>query len=149
MLAWLRNVNIAIMVSHVSWNVLTSSTLLAQPCICTIVLNGQVLSFSSKCKSRCFMAFRPSTRPFLYCIVSVYSTWTHFLEFIGIINFGAFCWRRHCMAMSHSPCSLPSCLLQKCHRLVGPECRSTDHLSVLPVNLLAQEASLILWNSNF
>ena len=40
MLAWLRNVNIAILVSHVSWNVLTSSTLLAQPCICTIALNG-------------------------------------------------------------------------------------------------------------
>ena len=40
MLAWLSNVNIAILVSHVSWNVLTSSTLLAQPCICTVVLNG-------------------------------------------------------------------------------------------------------------
>ena len=40
MLAWLRNVNIAILVSHVSWNVLTSSTLLAQPCTCTITLNG-------------------------------------------------------------------------------------------------------------
>ena len=40
MSAWLRNVNITILVSHVSWNVLTSSTLLAQPCICTIALNG-------------------------------------------------------------------------------------------------------------
>ena len=38
-----------------------------------------------------------------------------FLEFLGIIKFGAFCWLRHCVAASHSPCSLPSCSLQKCH----------------------------------
>ena len=69
----------------------------------------------SRCKSRCCMAFHPPTRPFLYCNVSVYSTWKHFLEFLGIINFGAFCWLRHCVVASHSPCSLPSCSLRKCH----------------------------------
>ena len=40
MLVWLRNVNIVILVSHVSWNIPTSSTFVTQPCICTIALNG-------------------------------------------------------------------------------------------------------------
>ena len=56
MLAWLRNVNIAILVSHVSWNVLTSSTLLAQPCICTIVLNGHAHISNLHCQFLCCCA---------------------------------------------------------------------------------------------
>ena len=56
MLAWLRNVNIAILVSHVSWNVLTSSTLLAQPCICTIVLNGHAPISNLHCQFLCCCA---------------------------------------------------------------------------------------------
>ena len=53
MLAWLRNVNIAILVSHVSWNVLTSSSLLAQPCICTIALNGHAPISNLHCQFLC------------------------------------------------------------------------------------------------
>ena len=56
MLAWLRNVNIAILVSHVSWNVLTSSTLLAQPCICTIALNGHARISNLHCQFLCCCA---------------------------------------------------------------------------------------------
>ena len=56
MLAWLRNVNIAILVSHVSWNVLTSSTLLAQPCTCTITLNGHAHISNLHCQLPCCCA---------------------------------------------------------------------------------------------
>ena len=55
-LAWLRNVNIAILVSHVSWNVLTSSTLFAQPCICTIALNGHARISNLHCQFLCCCA---------------------------------------------------------------------------------------------
>ena len=56
MLAWLRNVNIAILVSHVSWNVLTSSTLLVQPCPCTITLNGHADISNLHCQLPCCCA---------------------------------------------------------------------------------------------
>ena len=56
MLAWLRNVYIAILVSHVSWNVLASSTLLAQPCICTIALIGHAPISNLHCQFLCCCA---------------------------------------------------------------------------------------------
>ena len=56
MLAWLRNVNIAILASHVSWNVLTSSTLAVQPCICTITLNGHARISNLHCQFLCCCA---------------------------------------------------------------------------------------------
>ena len=56
MLAWLRNVNIAILVSHVSWNVLISSTLVAQPCTCTITLNGHAHISNLHCQFLCCCA---------------------------------------------------------------------------------------------
>ena len=56
MLAWLRKVNIAILVSHVSWNVLTSSTLLAQPCTYTITLNGHARISNLHCQLLCCCA---------------------------------------------------------------------------------------------
>ena len=56
MLAWLRNVNIAILVSHVSWNVLTSSTLDARPCICSVALNGHARISNLHCLCLCCCA---------------------------------------------------------------------------------------------
>ena len=53
MLAWLRDVNIAVLVFFVSWNVLTSSTLLAQPCVCTIALNGHAHISNLHCQFLC------------------------------------------------------------------------------------------------
>ena len=53
MLASLRNVNIAILASHVSWNVLTYSILVAQPCICTVTLNGHAHISNLYCQFLC------------------------------------------------------------------------------------------------
>ena len=137
MLAWLRNVNIAILASHVSWTVLTSSTLVAQPCICNITLNGHVRISNLHCQFLCCcalleveislknlsqnatpeVAWRFTHQPDYFCTTSFLFTRARniFLEFVGIINFGAFCWPRYCMVASHSLCSLPSYSLRKYH----------------------------------
>ena len=63
------------------------------------------------------VAWRFTRQPDSFCTTSFLFTRARniFLEFVGIINFGAFCWPWYCMVASHSLCSLPSYSLRKYH----------------------------------